>query len=414
MKSLTIRGDIVSQWKKVKLSELGEIIGGATPSTKREDYYNGGIPWITPKDLAGYNGRYIARGERNISEEGLNSCSAKLMPKYSILFTSRAPIGYIAIAENEICTNQGFKSIVPNEYTDYQFLYYLLKYNKEKIEAMGSGTTFKEVSGTVMKNFEVEVPEIEEQRAIAKILSSLDDKIEMNNYINKNLEVQAQAIFKNWFVDFEPFQNSEFADSELGRIPQGWQVESFTKYVSIHGGGTPKTQKPEYWNGKIPFFTPKDVSSSYFVFNTEKSITETGLSKCNSKLYNKGTIFVTARGTVGKVSLAGRNMAMNQSCYALESEQYGQYFAHQLTIFMLERLSPKASGAVFDALVTRDFDAELVLFPPIPLAHEYNRIVSPIYTQILSNIEQNQILLTIRDTLLPKLMGGEIPVPLEV
>ena len=177
-----------SNWKKCKISDLGTVIGGATPSTKDESNYGGDISWITPKDLSTFNERFIYRGERNITEKGLKSCSTQLMPKNSVLFTSRAPIGYVAIAGKEICTNQGFKSVIPNENTDYLFLFYLLKFNKNNIENMGSGTTFKEISGTTMKNIEVLVPESkEEQRRIAVILSSIDDKIELNNSLNNNL-----------------------------------------------------------------------------------------------------------------------------------------------------------------------------------------------------------------------------------
>lgn len=178
----------LSDWTECTLAEIGKIVGGATPSTKHDDYYGGSIAWITPKDLSGFTGRYIKHGERNITEKGLSSCSAQLLPKYSVLFTSRAPIGYVAIADNEVCTNQGFKSIVPNEYIDYLFLYYLLKYNKDNIEAMGSGTTFKEVSGGTMKSFKVCIPsDLATQKKIAAILGSLDDKIELNRRVNDNL-----------------------------------------------------------------------------------------------------------------------------------------------------------------------------------------------------------------------------------
>ena len=161
----------MNKWIKVKISELGQVVGGGTPSTKKEEYYNGDIAWITPKDLSDFKGRYISKGERSITKEGMQSCSTQLLPKNTILFSSRAPIGYVAIAENEMCTNQGFKSIIPNDKVDYLFLYYLLKYNKDKIEAMGSGTTFKEVSGNTMRNIEVVIPEqIEIQRKISSIL----------------------------------------------------------------------------------------------------------------------------------------------------------------------------------------------------------------------------------------------------
>ena len=179
------------KWKECTISDIGIVIGGATPSTKKNENYDGGmIPWITPKDLSSFSGRYIKQGERNITEIGLKSCSTQLLPAHSILFSSRAPIGYIAIAQNEVCTNQGFKSVVPNKEIDYLFLYYLLKYNTEKIEHMGSGTTFKEISGNTMKNIRVKVPvTIENQKKIASILDVIDSKIEKNMQINKNLHL---------------------------------------------------------------------------------------------------------------------------------------------------------------------------------------------------------------------------------
>ncbi len=179
----------MENWKTCTIADIGTVIGGATPSTKKPENYEGGtIPWITPKDLANFSGRFISQGERNITEEGLRSCSTQMMPAHTILFSSRAPIGYVAIASQEVCTNQGFKSVIPNDTTDYMFLYYLLKYNKDRIEHLGSGTTFKEVSGNTMRSVVVTVPEdIDEQKKIASILSSIDDRIELNEKINDNL-----------------------------------------------------------------------------------------------------------------------------------------------------------------------------------------------------------------------------------
>ncbi len=173
---------------KKELGDLGRIIGGSTPSTKEESNYGGNIAWITPKDMTSLSSRYISRGERNITEKGFNSCSTIMLPKNSILFSSRAPIGYIAINLNEVCTNQGFKSIIPNENIDYMYLYYALMYNKTNIENYGSGTTFKEVSGSVMKKIEINIIEdIIEQKKTSKILSLIDSKIEENNETNNNL-----------------------------------------------------------------------------------------------------------------------------------------------------------------------------------------------------------------------------------
>lgn len=174
---------------KFKISEVAKVVGGGTPSTKEEDNYaNTGIAWITPKDLSGYSKKYIANGSRDISEKGLASSSAKLMPKGTILVSSRAPIGYVAIADGPITTNQGFKSLIPNEnVVSSEYLYYLMKQSKAALEQVATGTTFKEVSGSVMKNFEIDIPNLDEQKRVVSILAPIDQKIELLQTINDNL-----------------------------------------------------------------------------------------------------------------------------------------------------------------------------------------------------------------------------------
>ena len=217
----------MTEWKECTIADIGTVVGGATPSTKDPSNYDGGeIAWITPKDLSNYEDRYISHGERNITEKGLNGCSAQLMPKHSVLFTSRAPIGYVAIADGEVCTNQGFKSVVPNKNTDYLFLYYLLRYNKDKIEGLGSGTTFKEVSGSTMRGIKVRVPTtLSVQKAIGRFLDSIDCKIEQNRKINKNLLQQARALYKDRFIDLTPFD---------GSMPSDWHLGTVSEIIELH------------------------------------------------------------------------------------------------------------------------------------------------------------------------------------
>ena len=383
---------IMAEWVGRKISDIGTVVGGATPSTKKpENYEDGKIAWITPKDLSTFSSRYIERGERNITEIGLKSCSTQLLPPNTILFSSRAPIGYVAIAANEVCTNQGFKSVIPNENTDPLFLFYLLKYNRDKIEGMGSGTTFKEVSGNTMKNIVVNVPTDKKvQEKIAAILGSIDDKIEENERINNNLEQQAVAVF------------NKFYDAATNQQP-------FTTLINVLGGGTPKTGNPEFWDGSIPFFTPKDVGTPY-TFKTEKYITELGLKHCNSRLYPTNTTFVTARGTVGKISLAGAPMAMNQSCYALTSEIVDPLLVYFYVLKAVNALKHKASGAVFDAIVTRDFDGEIINILSDADSEAALSIIKPMMEAIHNNSKENMRLYAVRDTLLPKLMSGDLDV----
>ena len=181
----------------------------------------------------------------------------------------------------------------------------------------------------------------------------------------------------------------------------------FTEIIQILGGGTPKTGEKTYWNGNIPFFTPKDVGSPY-TLTTEKTITDTGLAHCNSRLYPVNTVFVTARGTVGKVSLAGVPMAMNQSCYALSGKAIPQLLTYFYTLKAVDRLKHKASGAVFDAIITRDFETEKVFELSREDTKTFLEIAEPMYQSILNNAIESQRLTALRTALLPKLMSGEI------
>lgn len=179
--------------------------------------------------------------------------------------------------------------------------------------------------------------------------------------------------------------------------------------IDVLGGGTPKTGNPDFWDGPIPFFTPKDVGVPY-TFQTEKYITESGLAHCNSRLYQKDTTFVTARGTVGKVSLAGTPMAMNQSCYALASETVEPLLVYFYVIKAVASLKHKASGAVFDAIVTRDFDSELINILSDSDSKLVLSIIKPMMDAIHNNSQENMRLVALRDSLLPKLMSGKLDV----
>lgn len=386
----------MQNWKIKKLCELGDIVGGATPSTNRDDYYNGEIAWLTPKDLAGYNSRYISRGERSITMLGLRSCSAKILPKGSILFTSRAPIGYIAIAQNDICTNQGFKSIVPNADNDSMFLYYLLQYNKAKIEAMGSGTTFKEVSGAVMKNIEVLVPNLEEQKKISAILSSIDDKIELNNRINKNLEAQAQTIFNEWFFRRDTQNNwcvlGDIADINPSRklskgtvaryiemsnlasttaFPLGWEEKPYSGGVKFQNGDTLLARiTPCLENGK----------GAYINFLQEGEI---------------------AFGSTEYIVITGKKGYCNEFFYFLI-----RYLDFQLYA------AKSMTGSSGRQRVSADSIANYKMpIPSLELCEKFHEIAEQVMTSNCNRSLENRTLSKLRDTLLPKLMSGEIQIP---
>jgi type I restriction enzyme S subunit len=389
------------EWKTVKLGEVGEIVGGATPLTKNPVYYDGEISWITPKDLANYSDRYISRGERNITEEGYKSCSCKMLPKGSVLFSSRAPIGYIAIAENDLCTNQGFKSIIPNaDKVDNVFLFYLLKQYKDYIAGLGSGTTFMEVSGSVMKNIELPLPPIDTQRRIAAILSSLDDKIENNNRINRNLEAQAQALFKSWFVDFEPFG---------GIMPDDWKETTIGEMCTCYLGGTPSRAKSEYWNGDIPWINSGEVNK-YRIVEGSEYITELGLKKSATKLLPKKTTVLAITGaTLGQVSLLEIEACANQSVIGiLENEKMPYEFIYPLIVNDIDKIILNQTGGAQQHINKDNVESHNIIIPTDEIMAKYKAIQAPLFETIANNCHESQRLATLRDSLLPKLMKGEI------
>ena len=397
------------EWKEVTLGELGTIVGGATPSTKNPSFYDGNIPWLTPKDLSVNSNMYILRGARNITEVGFKSCSCKMLPKGSVLFSSRAPIGYVAIAANDMCTNQGFKSVIPNEETDSEFLYYLLKYNKNYIASQGSGTTFAEVSGKTMKDIEVVVPkEKEDQRRIASILSSLDRKIELNNKINADLEEMAQAIFKNWFVDFEPFKDGKFVDSELGMIPEGWKVGTLG---DITKNKSAKVKERNDVKVLSPVTTGELVlSEEYFT----KQVFSSSIAKY--KIVNKGDFaYNPARVNIGSL---GRNEFDFDGCvspvYVVFSviDGYENYFdLFRKTDFFKDSVASLAIGGVRQSLSYDDLSSIEVIIPSENAVEEFNNLYNQMKKTIKANKLENSRLSTLRDTLLPRLMSGELEVP---
>lgn len=295
-----------------------------------------------------------------------------------------------------------------------KWLYYWLKSKEAKayIHERMAGSTQSYLTLDSLRKFPVVYPEdINDMENIVSILSSLDHKIELNNKINVDLEEMAQAIFKNWFVDFEPFKDGKFVDSELGMIPEGWKVGRLTDVIKLMPGGTPKTSEPLYWdNGTIPFFSPKDVNGVY-CFVTEKHITEAGLNKCSSNLYSKDTIFITCRGTVGKVCLAACDMAMNQSNYAIKAiDGYSQYYVLFLVKSVVERLIKKSNGAVFSAITSKDFDEE-ILIPSQKAVEDFTNVIDGFFRRIFTIGTENSRLSLLRDTLLPRLMSGELEIP---
>ncbi len=402
------------EWKECKIKDIGIVVGGATPSTKKACFYDGDIPWISPKDLSNIKEKYIKRGERNITKEGYDSCSCKMLPKGSVLFSSRAPIGYVAIAANDLCTNQGFKSIIPYETTDSEFLYYLLIHNKEGIASQGSGTTFMEVSGKTMAQINVRIPKLlSDQRRIASILSSLDRKIELNNKINGQLEEMAQAIFKSWFVDFEPFKDGKFVESELGLIPEGWRVGTLGEIVIFKNGFAFKSSDFSK-DGKYKIITIKGVQDG--ILTTEGADTINFIPPkmpdyCN---LSEGNILLSLTGNVGRVCLVDKtNLLLNQRVAKLVPKNSNDYmfvyllFRRKETKEKLISISRGTAQANLSPIETSNLE---FIIPPRQALDSFSDIMKSIYLKELRLKQENSHLAQLRDTLLPKLMNGEIEI----
>lgn len=385
------------QWKKVRIQDIGTVVGGATPSTKIDaNYKNGHISWITPKDLSTFEGRYIYTGERNITEMGLNSSSTVLMPKNSILFSSRAPIGYVAIAGKELCTNQGFKSVIPNKKIDYLFLYYLLKYNKNKIENLGSGTTFKEVSGSVMKNVEVMIPEdIKEQKRIAAVLNSIDDKIELNNEINDNLIQQGTSLFNEYLVKFDD-------------VPNNWKVSSLDRIADYINGLTMQKYPPKDNEEGLPVLKIAELKQGCCDSNSDR---------CTSQLdedyiINDGDVIFSWSASLVVDLWCGGKAGLNQHLFNVKSNIYDKWFYFWWTKYHLNEFIHEASSkATTMGHIKRDnLSKAKVLIPSKNDYESIGHLLKPITDSIVNVKLENKRLSALRDSLLPKLMSGEIDV----
>ena len=361
----------------------------------------------------GKDHKKLADGQYPVYGSGglMRYVDSKLYDGPSILIPRKGTLNNIMFVDNPFWTvDTMFWSIINTDKVDPKFLFYSIC--KRDFASMNVGSAVPSMTVNILNDIQISYPKnIDDQRRIASILSSLDRKIELNNKINADLEEMAQAIFKNWFVDFEPFKNGKFVDSELGMIPEGWKVGRLTDVIKLMPGGTPKTTEPLYWdNGTIPFFSPKDVNGVY-CFATEKHITETGLNKCSSNLYPKDTIFITCRGTVGKVCLAACDMAMNQSNYAIKAiDGYSQYYFFFLVKSVVERLIKKSNGAVFSAITSKDFDEE-ILIPSQKAVEDFTNVIDGFFRRIFTIGTENSRLSLLRDTLLPRLMSGELEVP---
>jgi type I restriction enzyme S subunit len=386
-------------YKTYRIADLiDEIAMGPFGSNiKVSCFVDSGVPVLNGSNLEGFS--LSEKTFRYVTREKADSLNKANAHRGDIVITHRGTLGQIVFIPQDskydryVISQSQFRVRCNDKVLPEYLVYYFhtpIGQHKLLSNASQVGVPALARPSSTFQQIEVVLPELSIQKRVVEIISTIQKKIVNNQEQNDNLQQQAATLFSSLY---------DRSNTEV----------RFTDLIQILGGGTPKTGENTYWNGNIAFFTPKDVGTPYTLI-TEKTISKEGLSHCNSRLYPVNTVFVTARGTVGKVGMSGVPMAMNQSCYALVGKETHQLLVYFYTLKAVDRLKHKASGAVFDAITTRDFESEQIMKLSDDDATAFLRVAEPMFQEVLNNNIENLRLSTLRDSLLPKLMSGEIDV----
>ena len=424
---------VASEWREVKLGELGEVNRGRSRHRPRNapELYGGPYPFVQTGDIKASGGR-ITSHTQTYNEVGL--AQSRLWPSNTMAITIAANIAETAILTYPACFPDSVVGFVAEESKcDVRFVEYMFRLLRSKIqrENVGTGSVQDNINLQTLDELRLLIPPLPEQRTIAHVLGTLDDKIELNRCMNETLEAMARALFKSWFIDFDPVRAKmegrdpglpkhladlfpdRLVDSELGPIPEGWEVGVLDDVIELLSGGTPKTSIAEYWDGDIPWYTAKDAPSlsDVFVLETERSITQAGVENSAAKILPVRTTVITARGTVGRVACLGMPMAMNQTCYGIRGTQdYPDLFTYFKVRMTVDELQRRTHGTIFDTITRQTFETVRTVLPPPNLAETFESTINPAMERILSNLHESLSLTSLRDTLLPKLISGKLAV----
>lgn len=414
-------GGVSMEWKEVRLGDIVSIKSGLA-----------------------YKGAFIGKGENILLGMGCVSFKDKF------LFSGARP--YEADCDDKYCVEPGdivlatrqqsdnlpilaMPAIIPSSLKAKKIIYGTNLYKVENhsevtndflfwqlktpdyidyISSVKTGSVVRMVTKKNVEDYVFRCPPKEVRDRISKLLWGLDRKIELNNKINDDLEEMAQAIFKNWFVDFEPFKDGKFVDSELGMIPEGWKVGRLDEIADVVGGSTPSKAKPEYYTQKgIAWLTPKDLSNHPAVYTSrgEIDITEEGYNSTSTKLMPKGTVLFTSRAPIGYISIAQNDICTNQGFKSLVPKKAGTCFLYCFLKYVTPEIENKSTGSTFKEASGSLMKSLQVIMPEQNVFEDFETIVSPLFTRIESLEKENSRLSLLRDTLLPRLMSGELEVP---
>ena len=437
--TLPILGELPGEWDVVR---FGSVLSNGTRNGvyKAQQFHGTGAKIVNMGELFAHPRlRAIPMKRVRVSSEEFNrfglSVGDLLFARRSLIAEGAGKCSVVCELDEPTVFESSIIRARPNpKIADSQYLFYLFK---SRFGRYALGTILRHVAvagitGADLVDLPVPLPPLREQQAIAQVLGTLDDKIELNHRLSETLETMTRAIFKSWFVDFDPvraiaegrqpfgmdaktaalFPNS-FRDSPLGEIPSGWDVGPIIGRANLLSGGTPKTDRKEYWNGDILWVSAKDVSQcrQLFLVETERTITKTGLAESATQLVPQFCTVVVARGaTTGRMALLGREMAMNQTCYALATTTDTPFWLYCVLQHEIGELVRAAHGSVFDTITTSTFASSRVVLPPQAVMEAFEAQVTPFFHRILAATIESLNLAAIRDTLLPKLISGEIRV----
>ena len=422
----------MSNWQQTTLGKVLSAGGGKIQTgpfgsqLHASDYVASGIPCIMPANMK--NNRVNLSDIAFISEKDAKRLSHHLVQAGDIVYSRRGDVTQKALireAEAGYFCGTGCLLVRPGDAIDPEFLTYHLSTptNQDWIVKQAVGATMPNLNTAILSAIPLNVPPNKEtQKKIAAVLSALDAKIDCNNRINAELEAMANTLYDYWFMQFEfPDANGKPYKSSGGKmvynttlkreIPDGWRDSNILALANLFGGGTPTKKNPAYWGGRIPFFTPTDADGNIFKFATADYITEEGLNDSSTRLFPECTIFITARGSVGRLVLSGVDMAMNQSCYALCAKSGISYvYLYFLAKELIHHLQVKSSGSVFDSIVSNDIELTFLAIPEKSILASFGRYLKPVFENIANNTKENQELCQLRDWLLPMLMNGQVTI----
>jgi type I restriction enzyme, S subunit len=420
--------------KNFRLSEIINLIGGGTPKRSIKEYWNGDILWLVVSDFNN-DSRYVENSSEKITQLGLENSSTKLLKPGMLIISARGTVGKLSQLDSEMAFSQSCYGIdAKTEFTNNDYLYYLLKMKIKELQSLAHGSIFDTIIRSTFDNIFVDIPSHKEQEQVVSILSNLDEKIKNNEEQNKTLEEIAKTLFKSWFIDFDPVRAKaegrptglskeisdlfpdSFEDSELGQIPEGFKVDSVDNQYDISIGKTPPRKEPQWFSENhqdIPWVSIRDMGDAgVYINKTSEFLTNEAIEKFNIKVIPKNSVILSFKLTVGRVSILGNEMCTNEAIahFVPKDDDLSEGFTYCL-LKSIRYESLSSTSSIATAVNSKIIKAMKCIFPSKALLIAFNEFCHPIYKKIETNSNENKIILKLRDTLLPKLISGELKIP---